>query len=342
MSRQTLTCVLVAAVTFGAPSSLSPAKGARSDVTADALLAAVYEEIIRGHLDAALQNIEGLIRVRPNFRLAHLIKGDVRSRASRPINTIGAAPTYPGRTWTDSGRRSPACEPTGSARLRDRIPRYLLQLREDQRIRGAWSTRAARGSICTGTTAGRRARRRLLRELGKERAAESPKETRGRPSAAHVTRASPAEALGLLRQRRLPDRLPGTVGPHSGAQRPPASGCTGRLRTPTAGLRVRVTAVSCLANSDLDGWRAAFQIGVTPVIISEDIEWLRPRGLGDRADIVRKAGGTVAGRLGKPRHRALPRALFEELLRAEPGPGQLEPAQAPRERRQELDQRSTW
>ena len=62
MSRQTLTCVLVAAVTFGAPSTLSPAKGARIDMTADALLVAVYEEIIRGHLDAALQNIEEIGR----------------------------------------------------------------------------------------------------------------------------------------------------------------------------------------------------------------------------------------------------------------------------------------
>ena len=95
MSKRTLTCVLVAAVTFGAPSTLSPAKGARFDVTADALLASVYEEIVRGHLDVALQNIEGLIRVRPNFRLAHLIKGDLLLARARPINTIGAAPNVP-------------------------------------------------------------------------------------------------------------------------------------------------------------------------------------------------------------------------------------------------------
>src|SRR5438552_16127007 len=92
MSKRTLTCVLVAAVTFGAPSTLSPAKGARIDVTADALLAAVYEEIVRGHLDAALQNIEGLIRVRPNFRLAHLSKADLLLARTRPIEPIAAAP----------------------------------------------------------------------------------------------------------------------------------------------------------------------------------------------------------------------------------------------------------
>src|SRR5437870_763386 len=62
------------------------------------------------------------------------------------------------------------------------------------------------------------------------------------------------------------------------------------------------------------------------------------RGLGKRADIVRKAARTMANRLGKPRHGTLPHALFEKLLRTESGPGQLEPAQAPRKRRQELDQ----
>src|SRR6266705_3934326 len=65
----------------------------------------------------------------------------------------------------------------------------------------------------------------------------------------------------------------------------------------------------------------------------------KPRGMGKRANIVRKAAGTMAGRLGKPRYGTLPRALFEKFLRSESGPGQLEPAQAPRERRQDLDQR---
>jgi len=86
---------------------------------ADALLAAVYEEIVRGHLDVALQNIEGLIRVRPNFRLAHLIKGDLLLARARPIDTIGAAPNVPEANL--EGLRAEAlavCEPSGSARRR--------------------------------------------------------------------------------------------------------------------------------------------------------------------------------------------------------------------------------
>src|SRR5260221_12046167 len=129
MSKRNITCVLVAAVTFGAPSTLSPAKGARIDVTADALLAAVYEEIVRGHLDVALQNIEGLIRVRPNFRLAHLIKGDLLLARARPIDTIGTAPNVPEANL--EGLRAEALARLRAFRDRppaDLVPSYLLRL----------------------------------------------------------------------------------------------------------------------------------------------------------------------------------------------------------------------
>jgi len=54
MSTRIATCVVLACVAFGAPSTLSPAKIARIDTTADALLATVFEEIVRGQLDTAL------------------------------------------------------------------------------------------------------------------------------------------------------------------------------------------------------------------------------------------------------------------------------------------------
>jgi len=86
MSRRIATCAIVAGVALATPSTLSPAKVARIDTTADALLATVFEEIVGGQVDSALQNIEGLIRVEPNFRLAHLIKGDLLlARARRSI-----------------------------------------------------------------------------------------------------------------------------------------------------------------------------------------------------------------------------------------------------------------
>ena len=62
------------------------------------------------------------------------------------------------------------------------------------------------------------------------------------------------------------------------------------------------------------------------------------RGLGDRADVVRKAAGTMAGRLGEPRHGALPLSLLEEILGPRSRLRGLGPAQATGQQRQELDQ----
>ena len=60
-------------LTLGLPSF---AKSVRpeSQTSPEALLNRVFEDIGRQRFDAALGHIEALIRARPNFRLAHLIK----------------------------------------------------------------------------------------------------------------------------------------------------------------------------------------------------------------------------------------------------------------------------
>ena len=145
MSGRILICVAVAVAAFGAPSALSPAKGARIDVTADALLAAVYDEIVQGRLDVALQNLDGLILIKPNFRLAHLIKGDLLLARARPISTMGAVPNVPEARI--EGLRAEALARLRAYRDRppaDRVPRYLLQLRDDQKYAVVVDTRRSR------------------------------------------------------------------------------------------------------------------------------------------------------------------------------------------------------
>jgi len=278
MSRQTLTCVIVAAVTFGVPSTLSPAKGARSDVTADALLAAVYEEIIGGHLDAALQNIEGLIRVRPNFRLAHLIKGDVLLARARPINTMGAAPNVPEAQM--DGLRAEALARLRAYRERppaDRVPRYLLQLREDQQYAVVVDTRRSRLYLYRNDGGTPRFVADYYVSSGKNGPLKVREGDEKTPIGVyHVTESLPRQKLSdFYGSGAFPinypnewDRIQGRSGhgiwlhgtPSDTYSRPPraSNGCV------------------VLANSDLDALARSLQIGVTPVIISEDIEWLSP------------------------------------------------------------------
>jgi murein L,D-transpeptidase YafK len=276
MSRQILTCVLVAAVTFGAPSTLSPAKGARIDVTADALLAAVYEEIVRGHFDVALQNIEGLIRVRPNFRLAHLIKGDLLLSHARPIDTIGAAPNVPEAHM--EGLRAEALARLRAYRERppvDRVPRYLLQLREDQRFAVVVDTHRSRLYLYENDGGTPRFVADYYVSSGKNGPLKVREGDEKTPIGVyHVTESLPRQKLSdFYGSGAFPinypndwDRIQGRNGhgiwlhgtPSNTYSRPPRSsnGCV------------------VLANSDLDVLARNLQVGLTPVIISEDVEWL--------------------------------------------------------------------
>jgi len=276
MSTRILTCVALAAIAFGAPSTLSPAKGARIDMTADALLAGVYEEIVRGHLDVALQNIEGLIRVKPNFRLAHLIKGDLLLARARPINTIGAAPNAPEAQM--EGLRAEAFARLRAYRERspaDRVPRYLMQLREDQEFAVVVDTHRSRLYLYLNDGG----RPRYVADYYVSSGKNGPLKVREGDEKTpvgvyHVTASLPRQKLSdFYGSGAFPinypnewDRIQGRNGhgiwlhgtPSNTYSRPPRSsnGCV------------------VLANSDLEALARNLQVGLTPVIISEDVEWL--------------------------------------------------------------------
>jgi len=52
-------------------------------------LSGVFESIEANRLDDALKRVDELIRDYPNFRLAHLVRGDLLLARSRPLLTFG-------------------------------------------------------------------------------------------------------------------------------------------------------------------------------------------------------------------------------------------------------------
>src|SRR5258706_3842156 len=52
-------------------------------------LSGVFEAIEANQLDAAVKRVEALIAEHPNFRLAHLVRGDLLLARSRPLETFG-------------------------------------------------------------------------------------------------------------------------------------------------------------------------------------------------------------------------------------------------------------
>ncbi|NWG86332.1 MAG: L,D-transpeptidase family protein [Hydrogenophilaceae bacterium] len=57
----------------------------------DALIAKTMEAIRASRLDEALKEVDRVIALRPDFKLAHLIKGDLLLARAKPLPTLGAA-----------------------------------------------------------------------------------------------------------------------------------------------------------------------------------------------------------------------------------------------------------
>ena len=101
--------------------------------TPEALLVQSLIDIQSNRLDSAIKQIDKLIALNPNFRLAHLIKGDLLMAHMRPIATIGNASGVPANRLSDL---------RDEARVRlqhyldpaplDLVPEYLLKFEPNQ------------------------------------------------------------------------------------------------------------------------------------------------------------------------------------------------------------------
>ena len=276
MSGRYFTYVTLAAIVFGAPSTLSPANGARIDLTTDALLAGVYQEIVRGRMDTALQDIDSLLRLNPNFRLAHLIRGDLLLARGRPINTLGAAPNVPDARI--EGLRAEAVARVRAFRDRpptDRVPRYLLQLREDQKYAVVVDTSRSRLYLYWNDSGMPRLVTDYYVSSGKNGALKLREGDEKTPVGVyHITASLPRKKLSdFYGNGAFPinypnewDIMQGRNGhgiwlhgtPSDTYSRPPRSsnGCV------------------VLANSDLEALARDLQVGLTPVVIGDNVEWL--------------------------------------------------------------------
>jgi murein L,D-transpeptidase YafK len=58
----------------------------------DALLGKALEEIRASHMDNALRDVDQLISMRPDFKLAYLIRGDLLMARAKPLTSFGDAP----------------------------------------------------------------------------------------------------------------------------------------------------------------------------------------------------------------------------------------------------------
>jgi len=242
----------------------------------EALLNRAFEDIGRQRFDAALDHIEALIRARPNFRLAHLIKGDLLLAKARPLATLGNAPNGPADRIMDLREEAVARlrayrEPHSS----DQVPGYLLQLLPEQKYAIVVDTGRSRLYLFQNEGGQPRYVGDYYISTGKRGALKLRAGDQKTPIGVyHVTSSLPRKKLSdFYGNGAFPinypnewDRRQGRNGhgiwlhgtPSDTYSRPPraSDGCV------------------VLSNSDLDALATHLQIGLTPVIISEEVEWL--------------------------------------------------------------------
>ena len=257
-------------------------------------LSGVFEALDGRRLDLALQRVEALIAAHPNFRLAHLIRGDLLLARRQPIHTLGNVPKTVPQDKID-GLRAEALSRLRALRERpngDLVPRHVLQLNAEQKHALVVDSRRSRLYVFQNDGG----RPRLVADyyvtLGKNGVEKTREGDQKTPLGVyHVTANLPRQKLtDFYGSGAFPINYPnawdkklGRNGygiwlhgtPSDTYSRPPraSDGCI------------------VLANSDLDTVARTMQVGLTPVVIADELEWVpaatleaERKGLADALD----------------------------------------------------------
>ncbi len=239
-------------------------------------LSTVFQAIEANQLDEALRRVDVLIREHPNFRLAHLVRGDLLLARSRPLQTFGNVAKIVPPEKID-GLRDEALARLRALRERpgeDRLPRYVLQLHSGQKHVLLVDSNRSRLYVFANAEG----RPRLLADyyvtLGKNGIEKTRQGDQKTPVGVYyVTANLPRSKLtDFYGSGAFPinypnewDRRLGRNGygiwlhgvPSNVYSRPPraSDGCI------------------VLSNPDLESISRHVQVGTTPVIIADEVEW---------------------------------------------------------------------
>lgn len=297
-SRQTLAQALVAIIaacaSYAWAMNITPAPSSRRIATPEAMLVRALLDIRDSKFSSAFDQIDSLLLSNPNFRLAQLVKGDLLLARTRPLNSIGNASG--GSAEQVAGLREEArvrlvrsqIEP--SAEL---TPRYLLQLPDKEKL--ALVLDSTKSTLFVFENTGKVPRYVAdyyvtIGKNGLEKLREGDKKTpvgvyrvvsqlpKDKLSDFYGSGAYPISYPNEWDQMRGRDGhgiwLHGT--PRDTYSRPPraSDGCI------------------VLNNQDLETLAARLQIGSTPIVIADSIDWAKPSEVESlRADLAASIEG---------------------------------------------------
>jgi murein L,D-transpeptidase YafK len=244
----------------------------------EAMLVKSLQEIADSRLDSALSGIEQVLQANPNFRLAHLIKGDMLLARTRPISDMGETAGVAQQQISDLRDEARArvrrhLEPVPS----DRVPKYLLQMQPEQKYAAIADTGKSRLYIYQNLGGKVRYVADYYISSGKNGSVKVKEGDKKTPIGVYfVTASVPREKLTDFYGRgAFPINYPNEWDKRNGR-----SGFGIWLHGTPSDTYSRPPRASdgcvVLANPDMDRVGATLQVGITPVIISNTVEWVAP------------------------------------------------------------------
>jgi murein L,D-transpeptidase YafK len=239
-------------------------------------LSGVVEAIESNRLDLALQRVERLIAEHPNFRLAHLIRGDLLMARTRPLETFGnVVKTVPQEKVDDL--RAEALVRLNALRDRPgsgRLPRAVLQLHAGQKHALVVDSRRSRLYVFENVGGRPQFVADYYVTLGKRGVDKTREGDQKTPLGVyHVTASLPRQKLSdFYGAGAYPINYPNEWDKQRGRD---GYGIWVHGTPPDTYSRPPRASDGCivLANPDLLSVGRFMQVGTTPVIIANEIEW---------------------------------------------------------------------
>ncbi len=245
-------------------------------------LSGVLEAIETNRLELATQRVEALIATHPNFRLAHLIRGDLLLARARPLETFGNVPKTVPREKVEDLRaeallrvRAFRDRPNG-----ERVPRYILQMHAGQKHAPVVDSRRSRLYVFENVGGRPQFIADYYVSLGKNGMEKTREGDQKTPIGVyHVTANLPRQKLtDFYGAGAFPINYPNAWDKQLGR-----SGHGIWLHGTPSDTYSRAPRASdgciVLANADLEAVGRSVQIGLTPVIIADEIEWTDAQAL---------------------------------------------------------------
>ncbi|MDD5299555.1 MAG: L,D-transpeptidase family protein [Gallionella sp.] len=267
-------CGLLTGMAYAAPDSRNT----------EAQLAKSLQAIKNNRLDIALNEVDSLLRVNPNFKLAYLVKGDVLMARAGAINNFGSAANAPRDMIEDLRAEARARLQRAETHLSSKLaPRYLWKLDAQQKYAIVVDTSRSTLYVYENVKGEPRYVADYyitIGKLGTEKVSAGDQRT---PIGVYFVKAN-------LPKNKLADMYGSGAYPLSYPNEwDRKNGRTGQgiwLHGTSSDTYSRPPRASngcvVLANDDLDKLAPYLQVGVTPVIITNQIDWANEQDAGER------------------------------------------------------------